>query len=70
MPIELHHCVHLVETIEMHMWNVQFRVCMRELWFWQESALRLTGLTSGAQRSDQFLQSNPSYELYFDMGFA
>jgi hypothetical protein len=25
----LHHCVDLVETIEMHMWNVHFGVRMR-----------------------------------------
>jgi hypothetical protein len=60
MPIGLHHCVDLVETIEMHMWNVQFGVRMRELWSWQESALCLTGLTSGTRRSDRCSQPNPS----------
>jgi hypothetical protein len=45
MPIGLHHCVDLVETIKMHMWNVQFGVRMMELWSWQEPAMRLTGLT-------------------------
>ena len=27
----LHHCVDLVETIKMHIWNVQFGVQMRKL---------------------------------------
>ena len=29
---ELNHCVDLVETIEMHIWNVQFGLRMREIW--------------------------------------
>jgi hypothetical protein len=60
MPIGLHHCVDLVETIEMHMWNVQFGVQMRELWSWQEPALLLTGLTGGARRPHRCPRSNPS----------
>jgi hypothetical protein len=47
MTIGLHHCVDIVEMIEMHMWNVQFGVQMRELWSWQEPALLMTGLTGG-----------------------
>ena len=31
LSIGLHHCVDLVETIEMHIWNVQFGVQMRKL---------------------------------------
>ena len=29
--IGLHHCLDLVKTIEMHIWNVQFGVRMRKL---------------------------------------
>ena len=29
--IGLHHCIDIVETIEMHIWNVQFGVRMRKL---------------------------------------
>jgi hypothetical protein len=47
ISIGLNHCIDLVEKIEMHMWNVQFWVWMRELWSWQEPALRMTGLTGG-----------------------
>ena len=33
LSIGLYHCVDLVETIEMHIWNVQFGVQMRKLCF-------------------------------------
>ena len=29
--IGLHHCIDIVETIEMHIWNVQFGLRMREI---------------------------------------
>ena len=31
LSIRLHHCIDLVETIKIHMWNVQFGVRMRKL---------------------------------------
>jgi len=32
MQNRLHHCVDLVETIKIHMWNVRFGLRMREIW--------------------------------------
>ena len=50
LPIELHHCVYLVETIEMHIWIVQFGVRMRKLCLPEDSHPGLTG----PGRSDWF----------------
>ena len=41
--IGLHHCVDLVETIEMHIWNVQFGVRMRKLCLSDDLHPGLTG---------------------------
>ena len=43
MPIGLYHCIDLVETIEMHMWNVQFGVRMRKLCLSEDLHTGLTG---------------------------
>ena len=42
--IGLHHCVDLVETIEMHIWNVQFGVRMKKLCLPEDLHPGLTGL--------------------------
>ena len=56
MPIGLHHCVDLIETIEMHMWNVQFGVRMRKLCLLEDLHPGLTGQTGpGAVRPVQRL---------------
>ena len=41
--IKLHHCVDLVETIKMHIWNVQFGVRMRKLCLPKDLHPSLTG---------------------------
>ena len=43
--IGLHHCVDLIETIEMHIWIVQFGVRMRKLCLQEDLHLGLTGET-------------------------
>ena len=43
--IRLHHCIDLVETIEMHIWNVQFGVWMRKLCLLKDLHPGLTGQT-------------------------
>ena len=45
MPIGLHHCIDLVETIEIHMRNVQFGVRMRKLCLPKDLHPGLTGQT-------------------------
>ena len=45
MQIRLHHCVALVETIKMHIWNVQFGLWVRELWLREELTQTRTGQT-------------------------
>ena len=50
--IGLHHCVDLVEMIEMHIWNVQFGVQMRELYPPEDLHPVLAGQT-GPGRSDR-----------------
>ena len=45
LPIRLHHCVDLVKTIEMHIWNVQFGVRMRKLCLPEDLQPGLTGQT-------------------------
>jgi hypothetical protein len=55
-----HPCIDPVETVKMNMWNFQFRVCIRELWSWQEPALRQIGLTGRLGRFDWSRQPNPS----------
>ena len=51
LTIGLHHCIDIVETIEMHIWNVQFGVWMRELCLPEDLHPGLTGLTDpGAVR--------------------
>jgi len=53
MPIGQHHCIDLVETIEMHMWNVQFGVRMRKLCLTKDLHPGLTGQTDPGL-SDRF----------------
>ena len=67
MQIRLHHCVALVETIEMHMQNAQFGVQMRELWLLEDLTQGRTGIVD---RSDRSKLHGSSLELYFDAGIV
>ena len=52
--IGLYHCIDFVETIEMHIWNVQFGVRMRKLCLPEDLHPGLTGQTGlGAVTSVQ-----------------
>ena len=53
IPIGLHHCIDLVEMIEIYMWNVQFGVRMRKLCLPEDLHPSLTGQTSSGW-SDRF----------------
>jgi len=56
--IGLHHCVDLIETIEMHIWNVQFGVRMRKLCLPEDLYPGLPGQTGpGAVRPVRNTQS-------------
>ena len=43
LSIGLHHCIDLVETIEMHIWNIQFGIRMRKLCLPEDLHPSLTG---------------------------
>ena len=59
LPIGLHHCTDLDETIKIHIWNVQFGVRMRKLCLPEDLHPGLTGQT-GPEQSDRSETSNPS----------
>ena len=49
--IGLHHCVDIIETIEMHIWIIQFGVRMGKLWLQKDLHLRQTvQISPGAVR--------------------
>ena len=49
----LHHCVDLIETIKMHIWNVRFGLRMKEIWLREVLHPGQTGLVRRG-RSDRF----------------
>ena len=55
LPIGLHRCVDLIETIEIHIWNVQLGVRMRKLCLPEDLHPGLTG--PGADRPVRNAQS-------------
>ena len=55
LSIRLYHCIDLVETIKIHMWDVQFGVRMRKLCLPEDLHPGLTG--PGAVRPVRNAQS-------------
>ena len=58
MQNRLHHCVDLVETIKIHMYNVRFGLRMREIWLREvlHPAYR-SDLSTGAVRPVRTVQT-------------
>ena len=68
LSIGLHHCVDLVEMIEMHIWNVQFGVQMSKLCLPEDLHPGLTGQTGlGAVRPVQ-RPVKPVRNAQFELG--